>query len=462
MSTQRLSAPVRLRFVLGSRAVDVALPGDAPLVDLLPSVLLQLNPEAADHGAEHDGWVVQRVGEPPLDEEQSAVELNLLDGEALHLLPRAEQLPPIDFDDLVDGVGEQARTSPWRWTVARTRAMLLTDGVVLLAVGLVVLWLGGPAVVRATVAAALAVVLLAAAGLVSRAVPDPRTGTLLAMAAAGYSATAGWLGAVAIAPHSALSVRICLAALAALVTLAAGLSAVADAGLLFAGALALAVSVAVPALLTAAGPVTPSEAAACGLVFSMVAALLLPPAAFRLGGLTLPLLPGKPEQLSEDIDPEPHRIVVERGSAGLAYLAALSIGVGAAQVLMAAALLVGGGRWEMILALLAATLLSMRARHLSGLVARWATMTPAVALVLFTLLRYAANQEGVARAAVLVPAVVAVAGAFLTAASTLPGRRLRPYWARTVDVLEILLAVALIPVLGAVLGIYQMVRAWAS
>ncbi|MGC4879759.1 type VII secretion integral membrane protein EccD [Micromonospora sp. DT43] len=462
LTAPRLSAPVRLRFVLGARAVDVALPGDAPLVDLLPAVLLQLNPDAADHGAEHDGWVVQRLGAPPLDEERSAVELNLLDGEALHFRPRAEQLPPIDFDDLVDGVGEQARTSQWQWTVARTRAMLLGQGAVVLAVGLVLLWLGGPAVVRATVAAALAVVLLAAAGLVSRAVPDPQTGTLLALAAATYSATAGWLGAAAIAPHSSPAVRITLAALATLVTLSAGLSAVADSGLLFTGALAFAVSVAVPALLAGAGPVTPQEAAACGLVFSMVGALMLPPAAFRLGGLTLPLLPGKPEQLSEDIDPEPYRVVTERGAAGLAYLAALTIGVGAAQVLIAAALLASGGRWAMILALVAAALLIMRARHLTGMLARWATMIPAVALVLCTLVRYAADQQDVARAAVLVPAVVAGAGALLTAAATLPGRRLRPYWGRAVDILEILLAVALVPVLAAVLGVYQMVRAWAS
>jgi len=61
LTRQRLAAPVRLRFVLGNRAVDVALPGEAPLVDLLPAVLLQLNPEAADHGAEHDGWEIGRA-----------------------------------------------------------------------------------------------------------------------------------------------------------------------------------------------------------------------------------------------------------------------------------------------------------------------------------------------------------------------------------------------------------------
>ncbi|MEV6636913.1 type VII secretion integral membrane protein EccD [Actinoplanes sp. NPDC051470] len=462
LTRQRLAAPVRLRFVLGDKAVDVALPGEAPLVDLLPAVLTQLDREAGDHGAEHDGWVVQRPGEKPLDEERSAVELNLLDGEALHFRPRAEQLPPIDFDDLVDGVGEQARNSRWRWGADRTRSMFLAFGGITLAAGLVMLGFGGPAVWRATVAAVLAVALLSAAGLVSRSVPDPQTGTLLAGAAAGYAAVAGWLGAQALAPHSPTEVRVALAALAALVALSAGLSAVADSGLLFAGALAFVVSVAVPALIAAVGPVRPQEAAACGLTLSMIVNLTLPPLAFRLGGLALPLLPGNPEQLSEDIDPAPHRMVVERGSAGLAYLAALTVGAGTAQILMAAVLLRPGGGWPIIMALVVATLLSMRSRHLTLIVSRWATMGPAIALVVFALFRFAFDQTDVVRAAVLVPAVVAVAGAVLTAAVTLPGRRLRPYWARTVEIMEILVAVSLLPVLAAVLGIYSMMRAWAS
>ncbi|WFE25472.1 type VII secretion integral membrane protein EccD [Solwaraspora sp. WMMD791] len=462
LTRQRLAAPVRLRFVLGGRSADLALPGETPLVDLLPEVLLQLDPEAADRGAEHDGWVVQRLGGAPLDEERTAVELHLLDGETLHFRPRAEQLPPIDFDDLVDGVADQARTSPYRWSVPRTRAMLLTMGALALAGGLGVLGLDGPVGIRASVAGLLAVALLAAAGLVSRAVPDPQTGTLLAASAAAHAAMAGWLGAESLAPYSEPAVRVALACLAVLVTLAAGAALVAAGSLLFTAAIAVVVTGAVTALLAAVGPVTPQEAAACGLVLTLLVALLLPPLGFRLGGLALPLLPGKPEQLSEDIDPAPYRMVVDRGSAGLAYHAALTVGVGAAQVGCAAVLVAPGGLWPMILALIVAALISMRARHLSGLVARWATLAPAIALVLFDLLRYAADRSDLARAVVLAPLVAAVAGAILTAGGTLPGRRLRPYWGRTVDIAEIVLAVALIPVLGAVLGIYPMIRAWAS
>jgi type VII secretion integral membrane protein EccD len=459
---QRLAAPVRLRFVLGSEAVEVAMPGEVPLVDLLPSVLTRIDPEAADHGADHDGWVVQRLGDAPLDEELSAVALNLVDGETLHFRPRAEHLPPIDFDDLVDGVGEQARNSPGKWTVDRTRAMFLVFGGIVLAGGMVLLALGGAAVWSATVAAGLAVVLLSAAWLVSRAVPDPQTGTLLAFASAGFAALAGWLGAQVIAPNAPIAVRVAMAALAALIALAAGLSAVADSGLLFATALTFVVLVSVPALLAAVGWVSPQEACACGLVLSLILSVTLPALGFRLGGLALPQLPGKPEQLSDDIDPAPHRVVVERGSAGLAYLAALTVGMGAAQIGMAAVLIRPGGLWPMVLALVIAAMLSMRSRHLTLAVARWATIAPAVTLVVLDLIRFGADLDGAVRSGVLVPATVAAAGAVLAAAGTLPGRRLRPYWGRTVDVLEIAAAVALVPLMAAVLGIYQMVRGWAG
>ena len=118
----RTRAPVRLRFVLNSHTTDLAVPAHAPLVDVLSTVLPMLNPDAPDHGAEHDGFVVARLTGPPLDEERTPTELELLDGETLYLRPRAPQLPPVMFDDLVDGVAEQVRGGSGVWTPARSAA----------------------------------------------------------------------------------------------------------------------------------------------------------------------------------------------------------------------------------------------------------------------------------------------------------------------------------------------------
>lgn len=72
--------------------------------------------ELAEQGLDHGGWVLQRLGDEPLDEEQSADALELRDGDTLYLRPRRAALPPVHFDDLVDGVatGVQERGDSWR------------------------------------------------------------------------------------------------------------------------------------------------------------------------------------------------------------------------------------------------------------------------------------------------------------------------------------------------------------
>ncbi|MGW0218513.1 EsaB/YukD family protein, partial [Micromonospora chokoriensis] len=146
----------------------MAVPVGTPLIDVLPVVLSTLDPQAGDHGAGHDGWVLQRLGEAPLDEEGTAADLNLLDGDTLHLRPRAAAFPPIAYDDLIDGLAEQVEKHQGTWTTGRLRAMLLTFGGLAVLTGLPVLALGGPAAYRALAAATAALLLIGAAGLARR------------------------------------------------------------------------------------------------------------------------------------------------------------------------------------------------------------------------------------------------------------------------------------------------------
>jgi type VII secretion integral membrane protein EccD len=456
----RTATPVRLRFVLDRRSAEVAIPGDTALVDVLPAVLPALDPDAADNGVGHDGWVAQRLGQPPLDEERSANDLHLLDGETLYLRPRAAQLPAISFDDLVDGIAEQVREHSGRWSPRRSRFMLLTLAGVLLLAGLPVLALGGAPGVRAAIAACLTVALLAGAGLASRAAADPLSGALLAGAAVAYAALAGWYGGAAAAPLAPWSVRVACLVLAVLATLCVGLAAVADAALLFTATLALTLLIGVPAVLAAVGGLPPQQAAGVGLCVTLIAGMFLPATAFRLSGLKLPMLPGKPEELGEEIDPVPHELVVERGAVAVGYLSALCIGTGAAQLLLGWALIQPGGTWPMVLAGLVGAALFLRARHLTNAVQRWALLVPATVLVLGDVLRWCVDRALFTRAVAVVPMLVLLGVALVVAAATLPGQRLRPYWGRAVELSESIVAIAILPVLGAVLGVYAAVRAW--
>jgi len=458
----RTPAPVRLRFVLGAKAADLAVPAQVALVDVLPSVLPALGPDAADQGSDHDGWVMQRIGGPALDEERTAAELNLLDGETVYLRPRAAELPPINFDDLVDGVAEQVRTSAHAWTPRRLRGMLVAYAGTALVLAMPVLWLGGPAGARAIVAGTLAAALLVAAGLASRGAVDTLVGTVFTVAAVAHAGTAGWLGGRWAAPDADWPVLAACAVLAVLATLAVGLALVADAALLFAAAITFAVTLCGPALVAAVGGVPAQHAAAIGLVQSLVLGLFVPVLAYRLGGLRLPLLPGSARELADDIEPVPYQLVVVHGAATVRYLGALSIGLGAAQVLLAGPLVLPGGRWAALLALATAAWLLIRTRHVVTTTHRWALLTPAAVLVGGVVLRLAADQDFFARAVVVIPALT-MAGILLAVGSAaVPGHRFAPYWGRALEILETVVAVAMLPLLGAVLGVYGAMRAWTG
>ncbi|PWW63301.1 type VII secretion integral membrane protein EccD [Actinokineospora spheciospongiae] len=458
----RTTTAVRLRFVLGKKATDVALPADVPLTDLLPAVLPQFGAEWIEQGADHEGWVVQRVGEPPLDEDRTLAELQLLDGDTVHFRPRADELAAIDFDDLVDGVGEQVREHPGAWNAARTRVLLRVVSGAALVLGVLLVPGVGAVGLQALVAGVVAVLLLGASALVARGAAKPQPATVLAGACAVYAALGGDLLVRVLSPESGTMVRLTAAAAAALVALAAGVVAVADSALLFAGALLFTGVLAVTGLIGSLAEVTGPQAVAIGLTLTLLAGAFVPSTAFRLSGLTLPMLPGGADELSEDIDPVPHKVVIERGAATVGYSTALHTGLGLAQSVLVPFLVVGGHGWSMVLSLVMAFLLLLRSRHPSGLAARWAFVVPALVVVVTNLLHVGAEQTGGARLLVVFLPVLVVGLLLLLAGERLPGRRLRPYWGRAVEILESVTAIAVVPILLQVLGVYAAMRGLAG
>lgn len=75
------------------RQVEVAVPAQVLVADLLPALLHHLGENLADTGLLHGGWVLQRLGAPPFDEDGTVASLGLRDGEVVHLRPRSEQIP---------------------------------------------------------------------------------------------------------------------------------------------------------------------------------------------------------------------------------------------------------------------------------------------------------------------------------------------------------------------------------
>lgn len=458
----RTATSTRLRFVLGDRAIEVALPSEATLTDLLPAVLPQFGADRIEQGADHEGWVVQRVGGPPMDEDRTLAELTVLDGETVYLRPRADQLAPIDYDDLVAGVGEQVREHNGGWQPKHTRWIFRFGSAATLLLGLALLFGAGDAGTQAIVAFGGAVLLLAGSALVARGAADSVAAVILAGASACYAAAGGVLLTQALAPSVALPTEATVGLACAFLLLWAGLLTVADAALLFTGAIVCTGALAVTGLVAAAAPVSPQQAIGIGLVICLVAGIFLPATAFRLSGLSLPLLPTDATELDEDIEPVPAKVVVERGAVTVGYSMALHAGLGAALLVLLTLLVIGGNAWTMVLSLVISLLLMLRSRHPRGVVQRWSVILPAAVCVAANLLRIAATSTELGRMVAIFLPLFAAGAVFLLFSRVLPGKRQRPYWGRAVEITESVVAIAVIPILLQMLGLYARMRGLAG
>jgi type VII secretion integral membrane protein EccD len=454
----RMKTPTRLRFVLGDKAVDVALPDDVQLVDLLPSILAQFGKDRVEESVDHEGWIAQRLGEAPLDEDRSPAELNLLDGDVVHLRPRGHEMAPLNYDDLVDGVAERVRADAGHWSPHRTRWMLRVAAVAALVAAPAILLVGPGAASLWPLPAALTVALLLGSAALARSLGDGVDATLLGAVAVGYAVLAGWLAAESLDPGGAIQIRVVCAAAAVIVAAVLALVAVADSAIIFTTVLVFVVLLLLPAVLWTSEPLTAQRAAAIGIAVNLVLSLFVPGGAFRLGGLRLPMLPTESHEVREDIDPVPHQVVLDRSVLVFGYLKALYLGYGAAQAVLLVVLTLAGGQWPLILAGVCALLLILRSRHLSGVVPRSAVLVPAGCGVLAILVRLAIGVDPLHRVLAELTPVVAVGIALLALGHVLPGKRLRPYWGRAVDILEYAAAISVLPLLLAVLDVYAWVR----
>ncbi|MFG2848174.1 type VII secretion integral membrane protein EccD [Kitasatospora sp. NPDC048296] len=455
MSGGAVAGLCRLRFRAPDSAFELAVPSDVVLADLLPAVLAHAGAEVEEAGAEHSGWVLQRVGEEPLDEELTLDALGLRDGQELFLRPRTAELPPVHFDDLVDGVrsGMLERRDSWR--PALTHHLAVASALTALAGGLALLLQPGPAQLRCAAAAVVAVLLLVGAGGATRTVGDSAAGTALGAAAIGYAVTAAALVPGLNGTDRLLSGGSAAAGATVLALAVVGASAPFFLSVLFAGLVALGAGV------LALRDVPPGHSAAILACAAVLSGAFAPGLAFKLAGLRVPALPRNAEELQEDIEPFPAADVLARGDVADGYLTGFlgSIGLVGAACLT---LLAGADGWgPAATAADLAALLLLHAREIGSLWQRLAVLLPGLyGLVLL------AGRFGLAGGwqdrLTLVAVLLGVAAVLLVVAWTVPGRRLLPYWGRAADLLHSLTAFALLPLALQTLGFYHLMRGMAG
>ncbi|WP_166026772.1 type VII secretion integral membrane protein EccD [Streptomyces chilikensis] len=464
MSDNQVAGLCRLTVRAPARTIDLAVPADVPVADLLPAVLGYAGDDLEEAGIEHGGWVLQRLGGEPMDEERTLESFELRDGETVYLRPRVEALPEVHLDDLVDGISTTLRDRPYGWTPWAGRALLRGLAMAALAVGLVVLALpggSGSGSVRVLCAAAAALLLLAGAAAASRAVGDGGAGAVLGLMVTPYLALAGWLlpGGDITGPHGAevLGARLLAASAAGAGGAVLSLAAVAAyAALFLAPAVIAAFGALAGALMLAAG-LAAHEVAGVTALGAVLLGAFVPGLSFRMAGLRMPPLPTNAQQLQEGIEPHPTAVVASRSVLADGWMSSL---YGAVGVVCAGCLTVlarRDGLAEVFTSLALALLLILHARGLGNVWQRLFLTLPGAWALILLVFSQALGSGSLGRLLTVV-GLLAVTAGIAIASWTVPGRRLVPYWGRGAELLHSAAAIALLPLVLWVLGVYGALR----
>ncbi len=200
------------------------------------------------------------------------------------------------------------------------------------------------------------------------------------------------------------------------------------------------------------------EAAAVLAVLAVLLGAFVPGICFRLSGLRLPALPRNAEELQEGIEAFAADAVLARSALADGFLSAFHLALGAVFT-FGLVLLAGGPGWAApTMTAVLSVLLLLHSRAIGSVRQRLALLLPAVLGLVLLAARFALAQ-GAAGRLMLLGGLLALAGAFAVLAWTVPGRRLLPYWGRAADLLHTLTALALLPLMLDVIGVYHALRA---
>ena len=452
----------RVTIVAPRRRIDLSLPAEIPLVQLLPTLLRVSGDDLADRGLGHSGWMLQKLDGPPLDTGLTLVQLGVRDGEALYFRPRMSLIPDMAFDDVADVVATGKKERSDRWRPDTTRRFGLGVAAAAFAVGTApLLTYGPPWRIPAIVAGMVAVLLVLMAAALSRAVGDSAGGAVFGYASLPYAFLSGLL-----APARADLSLFHLGGPHLLTAFAATTVVAVLAGFGVADGLPWFVGIAFASLIgTIAGGVALAFSgisgpgiAAAAVAIAVALSALIPTLSFRLARVPLPPLPANAEELRSDTTVVDGKALLRRTVAADRFATGLVAGIALIAAVALVFLVFAPGWPGPVMAAVVSTTLLLRARIFSGRSQRaWMLL---VGMGGTGLLAVAMSFRGspATGLTLVLPAVLAVAAIAITMGMWLPGNKPSPFWGRAGDIIDMIAVVALVPLALAVLGVYSAIR----
>ncbi|GAB3486494.1 type VII secretion integral membrane protein EccD [Amycolatopsis cihanbeyliensis] len=450
----------RVTVVAPRTRIDVALPADVAVADLLPMLLEMAREATPDGGARHGGWALAKLGDAPLDPSRTLASLGVIDGELLQLRRRNENPPPPLYDDVVDAIAESDPGSFRPWTKETAQRIGHIAAGLALFVAAFALFMGGSLFGGSGLAAAIAggvgaVACVTLGAVLAKAYSAEATGVLIA--AAGGLPMA-FVSGLNIVPDGSLRARLLLAsalvvviAAVAIVVIGAGITtfiAAATAGTLGLIAFAIATLVAHPAAGIAAG----AAAVSLGCIS------ILPRATIWLAKLPLPHVPGTAEELKEDSGFPDYTAIERRTTVAHNYMTGLLIGCGAATAIAAIITASSSSIFGIITGVVATLALLLRARTYANGSQAVALLTTGMVSAGGILIGWLWTEDTFGRLLWVFGSLILLAAAALVLGVIFPNQRFSPPMRRTVEIIEAICVATVLPLALAVMDLYSAMR----
>ncbi|TCP53241.1 type VII secretion integral membrane protein EccD [Tamaricihabitans halophyticus] len=450
----------RVTVVAPRTRIDVALPADVPVADLMPMLLEMAKETSPDGGTRHGGWCLAKIGDSPLEPSRTLASLGVVDGEMLQLRRRNENPPPPLYDDVVDAIAEADPDSFRPWTKETARRTGHIAAVLAFFTAATTLLLGGPlgggdSLAPAIIGGVAAIACVALGAVFVRVYQASSTGVVVA--AAGGLPFA-FVSGLYIVPGMVGRPSLLLACGLVLIVAAASILLL-GAGITVFIAVATAATFGIIAFTVASLISHPAAGIAAGTAAVALAGLsALPRTTIWLAKLPLPNVPGSAEDLKEDSGFPDYSSIERRASVAHDYMTGLLVGCGSVAALAAIITASAPSIFGVITAGVVTVALLLRARTYANGSQAIALLATGMFCGAGVLIGWLWSSDAFDRLLWVFGVLVLIGASALVLGVIFPNQRFSPPMRRSVEILEAICLATVLPLALAVMELYTVVR----
>jgi type VII secretion integral membrane protein EccD len=453
-----VSQVVRVSVRTLSSRIDLVLPDRSTIAETMETVLELAPRSLREQAIAHGGWILRTAAGEAIPGTTTLLDQGIVDGATLFLTGIDAADTVAVYDDVADAVADTVLSDPSAWPPGGGRLVALGAAGLFAALAcLSVLLAGPPWTAVAIMLGSVAILALVAAGLLSRGVGDAgialvagltsvAAGTAAATVATAGSSAPADLGAPQLLLGTATATVLATGAAIAIGTRWVPFAAIITGSLL----LCVVLGCCVIFDLTAAG------AAAIVAGLGLVLMPLVPSATLRLARFELNPLPTTADEVYADQETVDVSAVRRRTRQAVGDVTALIQGLAWLALGACVILAFSSDVTAQLLAGIVAAGLLLRARLFVTIGQRLPLLVAGIGSVAALLVALMTQFDGGAEPiAVALPALLGVVGCLLLAARR---RRVSNNIFRAAEIVELLIAVAVVPLVAGVLGLFGFIR----